>query len=163
MTAQDWFTELPDDTPGSIMQRARSDFDSGYLSGAGVLDAAEKVLAIVGGSDVGDRLEAATDLLEEERALHAVTTWQLKVAIAALAELREKSGCLSNEVSYCLGRLTSVIKPPTASEVSEYDTQCAEALDELNAVGENSCLRPGRDEDFRHVAERLDLLDEMPD
>lgn len=163
MGAQDWLTELPGDTPDDIARRARGDFDAGFLSARGVLDALDKLVNMTGGYDVRSKLESVEEQLGEERALAAVQAWQLKVALAALDDLRQKAGRLSNEVNACLGRILSKTKPPSVAEISEYDSRCATVLTELDEAAEESCLRPGRDDDFRSVAARLDLLDEEPD
>jgi hypothetical protein len=163
MKPQDFFHELPGDTPESIIDRAALDAEAGRLSAAGVVDAAKRVLDITGGYDLRDKVSSLKERLKEEEDERKRTAWQLKVALATLADFRTKAGAMSNEVNAALGRITSTIKPASQEEILGYDESCSRVLNQLNQAAEESCLRPGRDDDFRLVAERLDLLDEMPD
>ncbi len=150
------------DEPCDMVAMLRTEHDLGRLTVPDAIEVAERIAALWPSAEEVEEMENLRDEVRDGEEGLKVSEWNLKVAIEALKHLREVCGRLSNEVSACVGRLSSSLRIPTESERSEYDEKCSKVLEELNLAVSESCLRPGRDEDFRDVAARFDLLSERP-
>lgn len=145
-----------DDTSESLLARAWSDLDLGRLTAHQALELWGEGIKQGSNARADEVANAKGELRELEDEKDAVE-WQLKVALEAVKKLRESIGATLCEVSACLGKLTNERIRPTREEVFEWDVKCSDVLRELEEVANNTCLRPGRDDDFRQAADVLGI------